>query len=111
MPTLQAAPFRRLRPGGALRLQRLFELNAAGLCSCSCQSVLSRNMQGHRLQQILDAVPANLHTDANEKKRRQFRDNGHRGSPYRSREAVGKSVAQKDAEGDQREAKQCCQNA
>jgi hypothetical protein len=32
-------------------------------------AVLSSQMQGHRLQQLLDAVPANLNANANEKKR------------------------------------------
>src|SRR2546430_6345804 len=35
--------------------------------SRSRQSVLSSHMQGHRLQQLLDAVPANLHADTNER--------------------------------------------
>jgi hypothetical protein len=32
------------------------------------QAVPSRQMQSHRLQQFLDAVPANLHANTNQKK-------------------------------------------
>ena len=49
-----------------------------------------------------DAIPHDLHANANEKKRREAQDDAHAAIAHHRSEAVGKAVAHINAEGDNR---------
>src|ERR1700730_8845353 len=71
----------------------------------------SANMQGHRLEQRLDPVPSNLHTDTNQEKRRELYDHRHRRGSQDSCQAVSKSITQENAESFQHASNQGSQNS
>src|ERR1700730_9078443 len=67
-------------------------------------------MQRYRLQQSFDPVPSNLHTDTNQEERRQLRDYRHPRRSKDSRQPVGKSIAEQNADRDQQQSNECSQN-
>jgi hypothetical protein len=55
----------------------------------------------HGMPQGVDAIPENLHTDANEEERGEAHDDAHAGGPQKSGQAISECVANEDAYGDE----------
>src|SRR5260370_33404632 len=65
------------------------------------EGATSGKMEGQGLQQGFGAVPGDLDTDANQEERGQLGDNGPARCSKDSRQAVGKCIAEQNADGDQ----------
>src|SRR6202789_1832198 len=90
---------------------RPYDSELLRVCDCQHRSPLwSANMQRYRLQQCFNPVPGDLHTDTNQEKGRQLRDHRHPRWSEDSRQPVGKSIAEQNADRDECQPNECSQD-
>src|SRR5271155_1090844 len=56
--------------------------------------------RGETREQSFDAIPKNLHADADQQKRRETHDYAHRCRTQRARQAIREAITKKNADGD-----------